>query len=350
MLPCALSYLHPTTYSTTQELAAVQDHCPPPRRHVSGTAGMSACSAETRTILLTMCEGFHGSTALEQVLMSSSELGTLCSAGVWQCEGDNVLEHRGGHSWAKNLRIDEDVGDPGWNYTTALREWSYYWPLDRHVLLEKTPSQWLRIRDTVRGLGAAPLPRKLVQLGVHSLEIKVLLMWRPWCLASLSSNAVSSQKKNYTSWAVEELVHLNSGRVARHRALRESGAPLLVIAYSDLLFRFNDTARRIENFLPCLGELSNWFVPVNGRDILVGNKWKAQGTVASYALHAAARRSRLASDGLQCNTEVGKGHDAVPRALQTVARDSEAYLRMHSRDGWATKVGSNLTKEPAFRF
>jgi hypothetical protein len=313
-----------------------------------GKSPMDGCSAKKRTVLLTMCEGYHGSTALESVLMSSNELGTLCRSRRWQCEGVNVLcddkinsndTIKCLHKWAANRRIDEDVGEPGWNYTTALHEWSKYWPLERHVLLEKTPSQWLRIKDTVAGLGAAPLPPAFVRLGVDSLLIKVLLMWRPWCLANLSSHAVRSQKLNYTSWAVRELVVLNSGFVARHQALHASGVPLLVVSYSDLLFRFKDTASRIERFLPSLGNLSDSFVPVLGRDIFAGNNWKVQGTVASYAKHVAAQRSRLESDGLQCKAEEGHGHDAVPTAKQAVARDSERYLIEHSRKGLWRGVG-----------
>ena len=279
-----------------------------------------------------MCAGYHGSTALESVLMSSKELGTLCRAGVWQCEGDNVLcsGESCRYEWARNRAINEDVRDPGWNYTTALREWSNYWPLDRHVLLEKTPSQWLRIKDTVKGLRAAPLPQRFVQLGVRRLTIKVVLMWRPWCLALLSSTARKSQSKNYTRWAIDELVHLNSAFAARHRALTAAGVPCLVISYSDLLFRFDDTARRLKGFLPCLGKLNNSFVPVLGRDIFPGNQWKVRGSVASFSLKWQAEWANM-SDGLQCNAREGQGHDAVPAAQQNIARDSELYLRRHSR-------------------
>lgn len=264
--------------------------------------------------------------------MSSKELGTLCRAGVWQCEGDNVLcsGESCRYEWARNRVINEDVRDPGWNYTTALREWSNYWPLDRHVLLEKTPSQWLRIKDTVKGLRAAPLPQRFVQLGVRRLTIKVVLMWRPWCLALLSSTARKSQSKNYTRWAIDELVHLNSAFAARHRALTAAGVPCLVISYSDLLFRFDDTARRLKGFLPCLGKLNNSFVPVLGRDIFPGNQWKVRGSVASFSLKWQAEWANM-SDGLQCNAREGQGHDAVPAAQQNIARDSELYLRRHSR-------------------
>jgi len=311
--------------------------------------------------------------------MSSPNLGTLCGANRWQCEGKNVLcEHpdqcdaggglrflRGsnGHShstrtkhkqrlpWLKvptpptqkdancdhpfactsQSLVDEDDGEPRWNYTVALDVWSRSWPLERHVLLEKTPNQWLRIQSMARLIHEAPIPPPMVHQNIDRLQVKVIVMWRPWCLASLSGHARQEMARNYSAWADKELVRLNSKFVTRHRGLVDAGVPVLVIAYSDLLFRGQTTVGRLQQFLPCLGKLDRSFVPRIGRDIFPGNKWKVEGSVADFSRHIAAKKKLLASDGLTCRAQGGRGFDALPRAQRAAAQESEEYLRAHSR-------------------
>lgn len=47
-----------------------------------------------RVLLLTLCEGYHGSTALAQLLLSSANVASLCGAHTWQCEGGLYAVHR----------------------------------------------------------------------------------------------------------------------------------------------------------------------------------------------------------------------------------------------------------------
>ena len=309
---------------------------------------ITSCPRHQREIVLTMCAGYHGSTALESILMSSAQLGTLCSADVWQCEGDHVLCNCGcdctkytratdcQHGWAANACLkDETKRDPGWNYSTALHVWSRHWPLHRHVMLEKTPNIWRRVQSMVHGLQTAPIPPIMASRGIQRLVPKVLLMWRPWCLAGLSSHARAEQRANYSRWVRKELVFYNGVFVARHRALTEARVPVLCVSYADLLFRSRLTLARIERFLPCLGRLDASFVPVMGRDIFPGNEWKVRGSVAQYSAQpaAVAARSSMSSDGLSCR-DPGGSRDILSSLTpeeQQAARASERYLEECSR-------------------
>lgn len=52
--------------------------------------------------------------------------------------------------------------------------------------------------------------------------------------------------------------------------------------------------------------------------------------MASFSFKWQAEWANM-SDGLQCYAREGQGHDTVPAAQQNIARDSELYLRRHSR-------------------
>jgi len=46
----------------------------------------SAIDPNKRTIITAVVEAFHGSTALEEIMMSSQQVSTPCACGTWQCE------------------------------------------------------------------------------------------------------------------------------------------------------------------------------------------------------------------------------------------------------------------------
>ena len=54
----------------------------------------SSLAPDTRLVLsVWVATGFHGSTALQQALMSAKNVGTLCAGGSWECE-DATGEYR----------------------------------------------------------------------------------------------------------------------------------------------------------------------------------------------------------------------------------------------------------------
>ena len=198
------------------------------------------------------------------------------------------------HPWAINNRINEDDAPPGWNYTIALDLFSRIWDLRRPVLLEKTPSQWLRIKSMVEGVRDA-MSQQAIQMpffaraGVRTLNVHAVLMWRPWCLCAISSHArryeVTGAKTNdSTQWAQAEFVRLNRGLVERHQALtKRLRVPTLILSYADVIWRPARSASRLETFLPALFPLNASFVPRLGDEIFRGNQFKVKGSIDTYA-------------------------------------------------------------------
>jgi len=223
----------------------------------------AAVPPDSRALLFTLCPPYHGSTALEGVLMSSSNLATLCSSRRWQCEGREIMMKHG------------RSGEPSeWDYEDMLAQYSEYWNLSRPVFLEKTPSQIFAVQREHDGVLRARLPPKLRNKhGVKHLDTIYVLMWRPVCLGVLSSHLEQEEKK--------ELDYLQR-LVDAHRYLTRIGVPVLVINYADLVWRPELTLRRLSSFLPCLGQLDIDFVPREGKDVFRGNKWKVSGSVREF--------------------------------------------------------------------
>ena len=301
---------------------------------------------ERRTLLLTVCVAFHGSTALEQVLMSSSSKGlaTLCTAkSNWQCEGNKILcphpepapssknksvaslalEARGVdldgggeepgdkrsdasarkattthivrgasaessecHAWAKSEEAkDEDLVPSQWNYSIALDAWSQYWDLSRPVLLEKTPAQWKRIKSMVKGVQTTALPTRMIDAGIRSLDVKAIFLWRPWCLHNISSHAQQEIGANGLD-AFLALEHMHNVKLAqRQRVLGEKmGVDVLTISLADLMWRPEETIARVEGFLPELGSLDINYEPQLGVDVFSGNHWKLTASIVNFGV------------------------------------------------------------------
>jgi len=225
-----------------------------------------------RTLLLSLVPAYHGSTALESVFMSSSNLATLCTADMWQCEGNKILAAEVGFS--NNMST--------WNFSTMLDVYSKYWDLDRPVLLEKSPNQLLHVKAMREGLLRVQMPLRMQHHGVRALTLKYVMMWRPLCLWTLSTKSIASLTKTPRAWILREL-ELYETMVEAHRYLSSVGQEPLVINFADLLWNPRATKARIESFVPCLGDLDFEKEIELGKTVFLGNHWKLSGAVHSFA-------------------------------------------------------------------
>lgn len=281
-------------------------------------SAIGACRPEVlphrRIFLFTLVPPYHGSTALEGVLMSSPYLATLCSAGTWQCEGRSIMSEAG----------FDNVG--GWDYSKMLNMYSRFWNLSLPVLLEKTPQQFSFVRTERMQLMSTKLPSPFINAGVFRLRLAYILMWRPPCLAELSTHAGNHD----ATWARMELSQLEKLMDA-HQFLASMNAPVLVINFASLIWYPLLTVQRLEVFLPCLGPMNADFVPQLGVDIMEANEWKAQGSVRDFgaSIDPGSCRYNVISHSCPALKEE-PGFSELTEEEQAKATEAIAYLRSHS--------------------
>lgn len=271
----------------------------------------SACSTSaprgTRVLLVILVPPFHGSSALEGVLLSSPKVASLCSGRTWQCEGQTLLRHH-----------DKPFYEPrNWtgHFTEVLSVFSHYWNLSRPVLLDKSPSSWNYARRIYESASRATLPEQMTSHGVERLVVRFILMWRPLCL-----RAIASFDPPY-----EREVRKLETQAASHRELSAMGVPVLVVNYADLLWRTDRTQRRINSYFPCMQPVDLDYTPRLGVDIWEENDWKARGTVRAFGKRHPPQEC--------CRYNLAEGHCAAgpPRtALGRRGDDAESYLRRYS--------------------
>ena len=231
-------------------------------------------------MLQLLVPAFHGSTALEGVLMSSDRVATICSARTHNCEGSWLLE------------------DGEWPVAAVLDRFSEFWDLSLPVLMVKSAaaseSSYESLQYTQGSIPdgdvlpipldvshAAPMPPRMVARGIGRLRPAYLMMWRPWCLAPLSSHARGKGAPSSAGWQRFELA-LNEYQVKTHRVLTSHGESVLVLNYADLLWDVTAARRRIERWAPCAGALDP---SVNERlEVQAsGGHWKDAASVTTYA-------------------------------------------------------------------
>ena len=126
---------------------------------------------------------------------------------------------------------------------------------------------------------AAQMPPRMVARGIGRLRPAYLMMWRPWCLAPLSSHARDKGAPSSAGWQRFELA-LNEYQVETHRVLTSHGESVLVLNYADLLWDATAARRRIERWAPCAGALDP---SVNERPPVQrsGGHWKNAASVTT---------------------------------------------------------------------
>lgn len=219
--------------------------------------------SDTRLMLMDIVPKFHGSTSLAGVLMSSPHVTTLCSANVWECEGDQI--------------IGMDPAVP------RLWKFGEIWDLDKSVFLEKGPR---RLEKTMSERGQLVwerrhLPEVYVSHGINTISLAYIIMFRPICLSWLSHNAKDSMDHDEIGFVREELAMLEEA-VTTHQMLTRGDAPVLIVNIADMMWRSWRSQESLEHFLPCVGPLDFDYVPVLGKDIFEGNEWKMAGSIKSF--------------------------------------------------------------------
>mmetsp|Transcript_132069 Transcript_132069/g.229621 ORF Transcript_132069/g.229621 Transcript_132069/m.229621 type:complete len:307 (-) Transcript_132069:127-1047(-) len=238
-------------------------------------------SAKSKDPLLVqlLADAGHGSTALEMLLMSSSNVATLCKGGTWQCEPCPIDREL-------CAGTDHDVNV----LRNATGTWADYWDLSRPLLMKKAMFETMghkvmESHQTYIKMVTEGLPQRMKDASIHGLRFAYIAMWRPLCLASLSSATPGVIKE------VEQLEYLDN-LVARLR--QETDAQVLVINYGSLLWDLEKTKKRVEEFLPEAGPLHTNFQPAMNLDIFPGNRWKAKLSISQFA---SAHQNEVASLG-----------------------------------------------------
>lgn len=210
-----------------------------------------------------------GSTALAQLLMSSTNVATLCKAGTWQCEPCNYME--GDKHFC--------VGTGSEDLRHVMDTWSKYWDLSRPLLMKKSLFDVMNhtVVEAHRGylnMVADGLPQRMQSASIHGLRFAYIVLWRPLCISKMSSNFPGIP---------EEVFNLEYLANITEILPRETGARVLVINYASLLWDLENTKRRLERFFPEAGLLDANFQPRMNIDIFPGNLWKATESVEQYA-------------------------------------------------------------------
>jgi len=340
---------------------------------------------QTRTLLLSVCPTYHGCLALEQVLMSSRGLATLCPARTWLCEGDallcpanplsllsraNMIEDlndegtRGntGPDWDSaeseddcefHTALDDDDEDvpwpakqawheqPTWNESRALNEWTHFWNLSKPVLLEKSPNLWRHVRSVVAGVQATiPLPLRMRKVGIGALTLQVVLLWRPWCLAPLSSHASQAMQHDGVGQFLEREHEVLKKLAARHRDLSETlGAErVLAVSFADLLWSPDATLSRMQAFLPALGALDLAYEARLHVDVFPANAWPTNGPLADFASAHPPSALGYDAEARACVDEPKRDFGTQGRAEAFAAHE---YLRRVSDPSGASTADFN---------
>lgn len=165
-----------------------------------------------------------------------------------------------------------------------LYPYSMVWNLSRPVLFDKLPGYG---GDSLQQYYVAPwltedIPPKMREAGIEKIKLAYVQMWRPMCLAQMSTHAVEEiVTKGAREYARHELGFLENATSNYHQ-LRKLGFPVLVVSLADMLWNQDFMQKRLEAFLPCLGGLDFDFVPQVGEHLSQCNMWKAAGSVKSF--------------------------------------------------------------------
>eukprot|EP00927_Polykrikos_kofoidii_P049577 TRINITY_DN43621_c0_g1_i1.p1 TRINITY_DN43621_c0_g1~~TRINITY_DN43621_c0_g1_i1.p1 ORF type:complete len:376 (+),score=51.80 TRINITY_DN43621_c0_g1_i1:143-1270(+) len=266
---------------------------------------------DTRVLLMDIVPKFHSSTSLAGVLMSSPNVTTLCSANVWECEGDQIIGMQ----------------------KPVPRLWKFgeIWDLNKTVLLEKGPR---RLSKTLGERGQLMwerrhMPQTMMSHGIKTIKLAYIIMFRPMCLASLSHNARVVIKEDAKSFMREEVVMLEEA-VTTHKMLLRADVPVIIMNLGDMMWRIPRSKTRLQSFLPCVGELNFSYVPVLGKDVFEGNAWKMAGSIRSFGEGVNPQHCcKYNVEGRLCEAENGLMH-VLSKVDRERAELAYSYLVKHS--------------------
>ena len=269
-----------------------------------------------RVALYLVVRCFAGSTALEGLLMSSSELATTCPAKQWQCEPQRVQ----GYSF---------VSSPSKRFESLAP----YFNLSKKVLLM---NKLLPCNNMLRSISAMEsdtryltkklsLPERYTAVGIGAMKPVFVLMWTPPCVLMKLSTHSRKNPAAYRKISDEFFVALS----AFHRRLIFAGVPTVLINYADLLWQRKSLTSHLYATIPCLGHLRANHVPsIKSGDILVENKFKSQASIASYAKYHNPSSCDYSVESASCSAATLADFTAVADPLVSSALE---YLLVQSK-------------------
>ena len=313
----------------------------------------SSLAPDTRLVLsVWVATGFHGSTALQQALMSAKNVGTLCAGGSWECE-DATGEYRCNVCRSFNRpasalpciacnNLTRKVPNGTEAFRTNLELYEPYWMAQptKQVLAVKWgvvwgPAMWGMQPDQVEPvpteafdleeLETTTVPTAMAASGVARVDWGIILMHRPWCMWSMSHNAREEREEDLELWATRELFETEK-LVAQHRKWALDGIPVLVTSYAQMLWRPNLFVDRVKHFAPCIGDVDLKFVPQLGVDVEEANMLKIDGSIFDYGQAVRPETLGVQLDGA-CSAPAHELYAGLDEGQQARAKLAEDYLR-----------------------
>ena len=281
-----------------------------------------------RYVLVLAAFGHTGTTALEQLFMSSTAVATLCRNNMWQCEAKNLTA-------LINNRPARSTGAwPEW--TAYFNKLGEYWQLHRPVLMLKAfaayggwDTGWEATLNAFGRLDAAirdprGLPPLFRSANISELRPVYVVLFRPPCLWPLSSRDREERNGSTHAWAkiqaskLQKLAHLQTALARR--------SPLVVVSFADLVWETARTAKRLERSFPWLGRLDPAFVARPGVDVFAGNQWKLSMSMPAFG----AALDPVACCGYDLSRHSCNGTDVLAGSLEPdeVANASAALARL----------------------
>ena len=288
ILPEILHEMDPWPGMPSQEVQDRMSDAASAAYHEKPMPPATVCSSSLKSgqrLVLTafVAEGFHGSTALQQALMSAKNVGTLCAGDNWECEaiGDErrcelckafdrpasalpciacVAKPHNVANGTEAFRSDLELFEPYWlaqpKKSVLAVKWVPIWPGTASWDVLAT-SDWGKpgggVRPTpgfdLEEIETTTVPKGMAKLGVKRVSWGVIIMHRPWCMWNMSSHARNSRERDLKVWAVRELF-LTEKLIAYHRKLAYDHVPVLVTSYAQLLWRPDDFVMRVRFSAP----------------------------------------------------------------------------------------------------
>lgn len=255
-------------------------------KDIRGCAGAPEEGESARVFLMTVVDAFHGSTALARTLMGSKSLASLCAADAWDCEGHELVQHRTPDKFS------------------ILKLYGEHWDLSKPVLFDKSPGMMkatphfyeTQLRGHTGGNGT--LPWLYRAHGIRQLNLAFVAMWRPICMVQLSRRAPAAPSYDFAVAEVEKLRVL----VVDISWMQDMSLPFLVVSYGRLLWRPDETQRRLQAFLPCLPGVSVDSVPMQNVDVsFEGNIISSGESVREFGLRHDPRALGYDVDTNRCH-------------------------------------------------
>eukprot|EP00469_Lotharella_globosa_P013639 CAMPEP_0167792526 /NCGR_PEP_ID=MMETSP0111_2-20121227/12611_1 /TAXON_ID=91324 /ORGANISM="Lotharella globosa, Strain CCCM811" /LENGTH=298 /DNA_ID=CAMNT_0007685457 /DNA_START=17 /DNA_END=913 /DNA_ORIENTATION=+ len=271
-------------------------HWKPSQRHIVANQTDASVALKgdenVRTGIFVFAAPFSGSTAMLQLLMSAG-VQTQCRNLKWECE---------------EFRAYDDPHMPVMKKLEVVAgNWDLGMGKDHALLFHKVgiPNAWtLGAEDSSfkHILEKRPLPEAFTKHGINEIDAHVILLWQPHCLHNYLSSHGARPDKEYIEF---HQTFLNAERV-----LRERGMDVTVVNFGDLIFKPDHVNQQLAH-IPNLPKLDFDFVPTLGKDIFVENEFKAQGSIADYAIHVKQHEAAK-----HYNAELGTCLDAMTNPVQ----------------------------------